>query len=388
MEAKEILDIIGRGESSTVQFKENTYNELSIAQEMVAFSNTEGGLIIIGVDDKTWEIKGLTKEDINRLNNLLINAAEQQVKPPIYITTENITIENKLVMVVKVPKGTAIPYKDKDGAIWVKNGANKRRVTSNEELARLLQTSGYLYAEERIIEHSSITEDLDKIKFATFVREQYNEEISDNRDIEKHINNLRLGKDGKLNIAGALLFGKNLKKLLPQFYITAIWFWENKITDTSYRSSDNIYGTIDELYKKGFDFIVSKLDKVQPKDRNFNSIGELEIPEIVITEILVNALVHRDYFINDSIKIFVFENRIEIISPGALPNNLTEEQVKKGIRRTRNNIIASFAPYLMEYRGAGSGILRALKVYPDFDIKNEKENERVVVIINRHRNTI
>ncbi|HRU01478.1 MAG TPA: ATP-binding protein, partial [Victivallales bacterium] len=81
-------------------------------------------------------------------------------------------------------------------------------------------------------------------------------------------------------------------------------------------------------------------------------------------------------------------NRIEIISPGALPNNLTEEQVKKGIRRTRNNIIASFAPYLMEYRGAGSGILRALKVYPDFDIKNEKENERVVVIINRHRNTI
>jgi len=105
MEAKEILDIIGRGESSTVQFKENTYNELSIAQEMVAFSNTEGGLIIIGVDDKTWEIKGLTKEDINRLNNLLINAAEQQVKPPIYITTENITIENKLVMVVKCQKG-------------------------------------------------------------------------------------------------------------------------------------------------------------------------------------------------------------------------------------------------------------------------------------------
>ncbi|MBW6460473.1 MAG: ATP-dependent DNA helicase RecG, partial [Bacteroidales bacterium] len=94
-------------------------------------------------------------------------------------------------------------------------------------------------------------------------------------------------------------------------------------------------------------------------------------------------LIHRDYFINDSIKIYVFDNRIEIISPGRLPNNLTEEQAKKGIRRTRNSIIASFAPYLMQYRGAGSGILRALNAYPDFDLKNETENERVVVIIKR-----
>jgi len=111
----------------------------------------------------------------------------------------------------------------------------------------------------------------------------------------------------------------------------------------------------------------------------------LEIPEIVITELLVNALIHRDYFINDSIKLFVFQNRLEIISPGCLPNNLTEEQVKKGIRRTRNSIISSFVPYLMEYRGAGSGILSALKAYPHFDIKNEKENERVIIIINRQK---
>ncbi|MBP7480615.1 MAG: ATP-dependent DNA helicase RecG, partial [Spirochaetaceae bacterium] len=168
------------------------------------------------------------------------------------------------------------------------------------------------------------------------------------------------------------------------FYITAIWFFGNKLTDNSYRSSENIYGTLDELYKNAYDFIVSKLNKIQPDNRSFNSVGELEIPEIVLTELLVNALIHRDYFINDSIKIFVFENRIEIISPGCLPNNLTEEQIKKGIRRTRNTIIASFAPYLMEYRGAGSGILRALKVYPHFDIKNEKANERVVAIIERN----
>lgn len=381
MDALDVLNIISKGESSFVQFKENITNELSIAQEIIAFANTEGGIIIIGVNDKTWEITGLSRDDINRLNNLLVNASEQQVKPPIYITTENVLIKNKLIMVVKVPKGTAIPYKDKDGVIWVKNGANKRKVTSNEELARLLQTSGYLYAEERIIEHCTI-DDINEDKFKEFYKNLYNEDIEKD-NFEKTLTNLRLAKDGKLNIAGALLFGKDLRRLLPQFYITAIWFWGNEITDDSYKSSDNIYGTVDELYKKGFDFIVSKLNKVKPQNKNFNSIGELEIPEIVITEILVNAIVHRDYFINDSIKIFIFNNRIEIISPGCLPNNLTEEQVKKGIRRTRNNIISSFAPYLMDYRGAGSGILRALKAYPDFDIKNEKENERVKVIIKR-----
>ena len=389
MDTFEILDIISKGESSKVQFKENVNNELSIAQEMIAFSNTEGGIILIGVNDKTWEICGLSKDDIQRLNNLLVNAAEQHIKPSIYITTEVIKIENKLVMIVNIPKGTAIPYKDKDGIIWVKNGANKRKVTSNEEIARLLQASGYLYAEEKLIGDSTIG-NIDFNKFRDFYLNQYGEDIDinidiniNNSDLKKSLENLRLAKDGQLSIAGALLFGKDrdIKRLLPQFYITAIWFWGNDLEDDSYRSSENIYGTLDEQYKKSFEFIVSKLNKIQPAGKGFNSIGQLEIPEIVFTELLVNALIHRDYFINDSIKIFFFKNRIEIITPGSLPNNLTAEQVMKGIRRTRNNIIASFAPYLMEYRGAGSGILRAKKAYPYFEIINEKENERVVVKI-------
>jgi ATP-dependent DNA helicase RecG len=179
-----------------------------------------------------------------------------------------------------------------------------------------------------------------------------------------------------------MMFGQNLQKLTPEFFITAIWFWGNELTDDSYRSSDNIYGTLDELYRRGFDFILSKLHKIQA-GQSFNSIGKSEIPETVITELLVNALIHRDYFINDSIKLYVFENRVEIISPGRLPNNLTEEQVKSGVRRTRNNIIASFAPDILEYRGAGSGILRAIQSYPHFDLVNEIENERVIVTIKR-----
>ncbi|MCO5248776.1 MAG: putative DNA binding domain-containing protein [Chitinophagales bacterium] len=381
MNAEEILDIIAKGETSSVQFKANVHNEQSIAQEMVAFANTKGSKILIGVDDKTWDITGLTADDLRRLTNLLVNAADQYVKEPIFINTETVGVKGKLVLVVTVPEGIAKPYKDKDGIIYLKNGANKRKVTSNEEISRLLQSSGYMYAEEKVIGHSSMA-DLDADKFRRFYEAQY-KETPDNNQLEKHLTNLRLGAEGKLNIAGALLFGKNLQGLTPQFFITAIWFWGNEITDTKYRSSENIYGTLDELYRKGFDFVLSKLHKIQQPGKSFNSLGVSEVPEIVITELLINALIHRDYFMNDSIKLYVFENRIEIISPGRLPNNLTEAQVKKGIRRTRNNIIASFAPFLMEYRGAGSGILRSLDIYPNFDINNEIENERVVVTIKR-----
>jgi ATP-dependent DNA helicase RecG len=381
MNTIELLEIISKGETSSVQFKLNVNNEQSIAQEMVAFANTKGGKILIGVDDKTWKIVGLSDEDLRRLTNLLVNASSQHVNDPIFIETDTVDYEGKKVLIVTVPEGIAKPYKDKDGIIFMKNGANKRKVTSNEEISRLLQSSGYLYAEEKQIPHTSLA-DLDEDKFRKFYEGQY-KETPDSNHYDKYLTNLRLGSEGKLNIAGTLLFGKNLQKLTPQFFITAIWFYGNTITDDKYRSSENIYGTLDELYHKGYEFIMSKLQKIQPAGQTFNSLGMPEIPEIVLTELLVNALIHRDYFINDSIKIYVFENRVEIVSPGRLPNNLTEEQVKKGIRRTRNSIIASFAPYLMQYRGAGSGILRALDVYPDFDLKNEVENERVVVIIKR-----
>lgn len=380
MNAIELLDLISNGETSTVQFKLNVHNEQSIAQEMVAFANTKGGTLLIGVDDKTWKIEGLTDDDLRRLTNLLVNASSQHVKEPIFIGTDTVDYEGKKVLVVTVPEGIAKPYKDNDGIIFMKNGANKRKVTSNEEISRLLQSSGYLYAEEKLIIHSSM-DDINWQKFKTFYEEKYKETCEKDK-LQNYLSNLRLGSEGKINVAGGLLFGNNLQKLSPQFFITAIWFWRNEITDTDYRSSENIYGTLDELYHRGYDFIYSKLHKVQA-GQSFNSIGKSEIPEIVITELLVNALIHRDYFINDSIKLYVFENRIEIISPGRFPNNLTEEQVMRGVRRTRNNIIESYASDVMKYRGAGSGVLRAIQAYPAFDIKNEIENERVIVTINR-----
>ncbi len=380
MEAIELLDLISGGETTTFQLKENITNAVSAAQEIVAFANSMGGKIVIGVNDKTGGVTGLSFEDLQRIQNLLSTAANDHVKSPIIITTEVVGIGGKKVIVVTVPEGTDKPYTDKDGLIFLKNGADKRKVTSKAELARLLQSSGNMFAEEHIIQKSTFG-DLDWDKFRHFFEEKYKSDCT-KEDLEKHIRNLDLGKDGKLNIAGALLFGKNTQRLTPAFFIAAAWFWGNDIAEQEYRSSENIIGTLDAQYRRGYDFILSKLDKVQG-NQPFNSLGKSEIPEIVITELLVNALVHRDYYINDSVKIFVFQNRVEIISPGKLPNSLTEDMIRKGVRKSRNNILVSFAPDLLEYRGFGSGIVRALHAYPDIDFLNDTEAEQFTVTIHR-----
>ena len=149
MNAIELLDIISKGETSQVQFKANVTNEQSIAQEMVAFANTKGGTILIGVDDKTWDIIGLTDDDLRRLTNLLVNASSRHVKEPIFIETDTIEYEGKKVL-SKCSRGNCKNPIRIMMELFYENGANKRKVTSNEEISRLLQSSGYLYAEEKL----------------------------------------------------------------------------------------------------------------------------------------------------------------------------------------------------------------------------------------------
>jgi len=224
MEVLALLEIIGNGETTKVQFKSDVHNVISISQEMVAFSNTLGGMIIIGVDDKTGDVSGLSFQDIQRINNLISTAANDHVTSPIFMTTETININGKRVIVVTVPEGTDKPHTDKDGIIWNKNGSDKRKVISKEELSRLLQHSGNLYTEEMLLQHSSLV-NFNWDKFQSFYEEKY-KDAAIREDTLKYLENLRLGTKGKLNIAGALLFGKNVQKLIPTFFIL-------------YRSSEN-----------------------------------------------------------------------------------------------------------------------------------------------------
>jgi predicted HTH transcriptional regulator len=131
-------------------------------------------------------------------------------------------------------------------------------------------------------------------------------------------------------------------------------------------------------------FIVSQLRTYQV-EKDFNSNGVLEINKEVLTELIVNALIHRDYYINSSIKIFMFHNRVEIISPGKLTNSLTVEKIKNGIAIQRNPILSSICKSILPYTGYGSGIKRVLKLNANVEFINDIEMEQFKSIIYRDK---
>ena len=383
MESSEVLEIIARDEDSKHQFKSNVTNETSLAQEMVAFSNTLGGIIIIGASDD-GSILGLNREDMGRLSNLVSNAASQGVKPPVNPITENISLESGLIMVVQVPQGISKPYMDKNGVIWVKSGADKRKATSREEIQRMYQSAGLIHGDE-IPVSGMTTDNIDKKLFSDFYEEQYEEEISkQDQNLEKLFTNLNLSKHGTINMAGALLFGNNNRHRLPIFIVKCVTYPSSDIDKGKYLDSQDISGTLKQVYDDTMGFILRNIKRVQ-NDQNVNSLGELEIPKIVFEELIANALIHRDYFISASVRIFIFSNRIEIISPGHLPNNLSIENIKSGNSNIRNPILASFATKILPYRGLGNGIRRAVKAYSDISFTDDREGNFFKVTIKLKR---
>ena len=381
MEITELLEIISRGEDSKHQFKGDVTNVISLAQEMVAFSNSGGGKIFIGVSD-TGEITGLSSTDMNRLNDLVSNAASQHVRPPINPQTENIALPKGLVMVITVLDGISKPYSDKDGVFWVKSGADKRKATSREEIQRLFQQAGLIHGDEIVINNMTVA-DVDIPYFIEFFEKNNKIRLDDQKNsIPVILENMNLMKNGSMNVSGALLFAKNPQLKLPVFIVKAICFPGNEIDAKTYIESVDITGKMEEVFRAGKSFMLRNIMKVQG-GQNINSLGVLEIPEIAIEELLVNALIHRDYFISSPIKIFIFKNRIEIISPGHLPNNLTVENIKNGNSNIRNPILSSFATKILPYRGIGTGVQRALTEYPDIDFENDLDGNQFKVIIER-----
>ncbi|MGE4520226.1 MAG: RNA-binding domain-containing protein [Desulfobacteraceae bacterium] len=382
METSELIEIIARGEDTRNQYKENFHNVDSLAAEIVAFSNSGGGKIFIGVEDKNWTVTGLSKEDISRLNQLISNAATQSVRPPVNPITENVNHPDGLVMVVTISEGISKPYMDNKGAIWVKSGSDKRKVTSREEIQRMLQSAGLLHGDEIPANGLSVS-DIDLPFFEEFFLKEYGEtlEAQDN-SLKIIFENMNLAKKGDLNIAGALLFAKKAYFRLPAFIVKAVCYPGDDIDEDHYIDSRDIRGKISDIFQEIISFITLNIRHEQAQ-KNVNSLGEPEIPKIVLEELVANALIHRDYFISAPIRIFIFNNRVEIISPGHLPNNLTIENIKSGNSNIRNPVLASFATKILPYRGLGNGIRRALKAYSEIDFIDDRDNNLFKVIIRK-----
>ena len=381
METADLLEIAARGEDGKHQFKANVTNAQSLSEELVAFSNSSGGRIFIGISDD-GTVSGLTREDIGRLNGLIANSSTNNVRPPINLQTENIATPGGLVMVVTVFDGISKPYMDNNGAIWVKSGADKRKVTSREEIQRMFQSAGLIHGDE-IPANGLTIDDLNTEYFKDFFEKSFGESV-DKQPIQLAalLENMNLMKNGVFNVSGALLFAKDPSFRLPTFIVKAISYPGSEIDEARYIDSQDISGKIADIFDRSVNFVLGNIRHRQEK-QGINAPGIPEIPRIALEELIANALIHRDYFVSAPVRIFVFRDRIEIISPGHLPNNLTVENIKSGNSNIRNPILASYATRIIPYRGLGSGIIRALKAYPDIELRDDHEGNQFIAIIRR-----
>ena len=287
------------------------------------------------------------------------------------------------MIAVTVPKGLDKPYFDKNGVIWLKAGADKRRVNSKEELRRFFQLSGQFHADE--LPTKVGLDRLDKLRFRDFLRDHFQQEYPDDPvALLRLLQNMNLATDdGLLNLACVLMFAERPEWIAPQFVVKAIRYPGNEIHADAYVDTEDFAGPLRKVFDDALAFVMRNLHKIQA-GRGVNAPGLPEIPASVFEELLVNALAHRDYLVSAPIRLFIYDNRIEIISPGHLPNNLTVEKIKTGNANIRNPILVSYvAKGLLPYHGLGSGIKRALQAWPDITFADDHEGCLFTAIVHR-----
>lgn len=380
MNAKEIKELCALGENSKVQFKLRIDNPSKIAAEIVAFANYRGGTILVGVEDKTGEIVGLTYDEVQQISRDIGNVSNNCVRPTVYLQTETVDVDGKIVLIVNVNEGIDKPYKDQSGNIWIKQGSDKRRVVENAEMLALFQESGSFRPDEKGVRRTT-TNDIDMMLVNDYLEQYYGKRLDEfGMPKEQLLQNLQImTPDGRVTLAGLLFFGKHPQMLEPAFIIKAVSFFGNDMGGLEYRDSKDIVGTIPRMFEAGMAFLNANLHSLQA-GQSFNSVGKLEISEVALKEILQNALVHRDYLLQAPIRIMIFDNRVEIISPGGLPIGVDVEAIRFGKTMQRNPLMAAFCAKTMDYRGLGTGIIRATKEVKDIEFVNEEGRQFQVII--------
>ena len=401
----DILKQIKAGEVSGMQFKERILDKYDIACELVAFSNSHGGKLVVGIKDKTGETNALSYSEVQETTNLLSDMASENVVPSILIKIDTVEVEDGYLVIATVKEGLNKPYHDNKGIVWMKNGADKRKVFDNADLAEMMTDCGSFAPDEAGVRDATIN-DLDETTIKQFLGNRFERvlekkgligdtfdeasldvicsAIAKGHDCEKILRNLRfIRPDGTLTVAAMLLFGRYTQRWMPMMTAKCICFAGNSIGGKVFRDKVNdseMEGNLLHQYGTIMDFFTRNLHNVQVGDE-FNSMGKLEIPYSSLVEFTVNSLVHRSLNLKAPVRIFIFDNRVEIHSPGALPNGLTIEDIKAGTSMPRNMFLFNNAIYLLPYTGVGSGITRALDENVNVTFTNNDKAQEFVITV-------
>jgi len=351
----ELKDRILKGEDLHTEFKESFTDNEDIAKSIVCFANTDGGQLVVGVNDN-GEIVGV--ENLDELLRRIDDVSYNRCEPPITIVQETLSIENRSVLIINVPKGDQRPYRTASGVHYIRS-ANRCRQASREELLRLFQAAESIYYDEIEILRASL-KDIDTDYAKKFLEKYFNLKVEDENLIRYLMNIKALSNNEKPTLSGILFFGENPQFYLPTSNIIAAYIDGN---DLSIPPSDKkeFEGKVSQILEDSLRFL-----RIYVKEkhiiRGLEDERHYEIEGYVLREAIVNAVAHRDYTISAPIRIFIFNDRIEFHTPGKLPNTVSIESVKiGGAHVLRNPTIYNLLGKMGLVTDIGSGIKRIIE---------------------------
>jgi ATP-dependent DNA helicase RecG len=379
MDANNIENILNQRNNDRVSFIDRIEDPYQLCEQMVAIANGNGGMVIIGIN-RSGESLQLGQNDIVSAMRMITQASFELIQPSIFPKTQIVTYLNAKAIVINIPYCFQKPYCTIGGRFLIKKD-NDIKEMNIDELRELFQEKMVNQADQMIIEgldHKQIDFEM----FQSFFKKKFQIEMPEHIPLMTILESMKLASNGQINTSGMLLFGTYPTEKFALSQIVAMAFFGNDTSVLEYRDSENYEGNIPQLFEKGFDFIDKNLSAASEE----NSLLK-EIPKYVVQEILINALVHRsyymDYFTSGNTVISVFDDRIEIESPGALPDNLCTDSIKNGNAFQRNPTISNYLIDIIPFRGIGLGLSSIVEDYPGIVLMDDPDSDQFKVIIKR-----
>lgn len=374
----ELRELIQKGEGHYLEFKLEQENNEDFAKTFVAFANTDGGKILVGISDDGL-LNGINDIDalMRRLDDIAINRCE----PPITIFQESLMVDEKKVVIVSIPKGSQRPYYV-GGRTYIRS-SNRIRLASREEMLRLFQSSESIYYDEIPVSRAKFS-DFDVIFFRQFLSEYLLTEPTNDEELNYYAQNFHLIDKAKIpTVAGILFFGKNPQNFIKHARIICAAIKGTDIADEPFDRKE-IGSTVPKMIQDCESFLKIHLTQ-RHEIKGFEKEVKEEIPFTALREAIVNAIAHRDYTINQAIRVLIFSDRVEIRSPGMLPNTVTVDSMRVGGSHVLRN--PTIYNMLIKYKmvtDLGSGVRRMIKLVKENNGKDvllePKQNEFIVTI--------
>ena len=360
-----------KGENDQLEFKVALSSDTKhYLKTIVAFANTKGGKIVVGIDDKTLQVVGVDPEYANGIMDAIANAVSNQIEPQLIPDLDTEYIEEKLIIIIDVKLGKKRPYCiKKEGMIdgvYVRVGATSRPATRNK-IRELILAGDNQFWDEQPCPECPVDEASVKA-LCDVINQRRKAAGKDNRLVDQtqllNLNVLRLD-NGKLvaNNAFALLTGQ----VFTSFMVQCGRFKGND-RDT-FIDRKEFTGPIYELVEKAFNFVFSYI-KVGGKQNGIYLEEVYEVPLLAVREMIVNAICHCNYLDDSPVQVLVFDNRIEVTSPGGLYDNLTLELALNGRTKKRNRAIYEVFHLMEIIEGWGSGLRRIIKLAKEYNLKD------------------